>query len=313
MASVLHGDVVLHGYMVKTLAEQVTRAAHALRAAGVPDDDASRDAVRLARHVLGWDAATWLSRSRETGGHDFQESFDALVARRLTREPLPHILGVHEFYGRPFRVTADVLTPRPETELLVDAALAILDARGARELPAAIPPLRVVDVGTGSGCIAVTLAAERPAVLVAATDASAAALGIARANARDLGVADRVAFHEADLLGDDHDEDDEIDRPFDLIVANLPYVPEGDRASLAPEVARFEPAAALFAGADGLDAIRRLIPAAARALAPGGALILEVGIGQAATVSDLIAATGNFDAARTYDDLQGIPRVLNAR
>jgi release factor glutamine methyltransferase len=306
MASVLHGDVVLHGYMVKTLAEHVTRAAHALRAAGVPDDDASRDAVRLARHVLGWDAATWLSRSRETAGDQFEKHYDAVVARRLTREPLPHILGVHEFYGRPFRVTADVLTPRPETELLVDAALAILDARGAPELPAAIPPLRVVDVGTGSGCIAVTLAAERPAVLVAATDASAAALGIARANARDLGVADRVVFREADLLGD-------LDWTPDLIVANLPYVPEGDRASLAPEVARFEPAAALFAGADGLDAIRRLIPAAARALAPGGALILEVGIGQAATVSDLIAATGNFDAARTYDDLQGIPRVVIAR
>jgi release factor glutamine methyltransferase len=279
-----------------TLAEQVDAGVRVLRGAGFADDDARRDAGVLARFALGWDGATWLTRLGEAAPDDFVAAFPPLIARRAAREPVAYITGQREFYGRSFLVTPDVLIPRPETELLVDTALEHLRTRR--------PAPSLVDVGTGSGCLAITLALECPAARVIATDVSAAALGVARRNAARLGVAGRIDFRLGALLGD-------LDEPVDLVVSNPPYVAAGDRASLAADVREFEPHVALFGGADGLAIVRDLVPLAARALAPGAWLILEIGAGQADAVGAIVRDAG-LQAIGVRPDLQGIPRVLVA-
>jgi release factor glutamine methyltransferase len=291
-----------------TLAEYVAVAARRLTAAGVPADESRRDAALLARSRLGWTAATWLSRSNEDAPADFAAGFEPLVARRAAREPIAYIFGEREFYGRTFEVGPAVLVPRPETELLIEEALHCL--RRIERLPdpsgVTIPePVRVLDVGTGSGCIAITLGLEAPAIRLAATDTSTAALHIARANAIRLGADDRIDFQIADLV-------DGIPGVFDVIVSNPPYVPDTDRASLPPEVRDHEPGGALYAGPDGLDVIRRLVPSAFAALKPGGWLAIEIGYGQAAPVVQLFADAG-FTDIRAVADLQSIDRVIRGR
>ena len=285
-----------------TLSEAVSQTARALVASGRAPDDGRRDAALLARWLLGWDAATWLARSIEPAPAGFEERLQEIVARRAAGVPVAHLTGTREFYGRPFRVTPAVLIPRPETELVIDEALAALAARASRS---DARPL-VVDVGTGSGCLAITLALERPDVDVVATDLSAPALEIARDNAQTLGVAERVTFVERDLLP-------ALPAPPDLIVSNPPYVPEAERDSLAVDVRDHEPGLALFAGQDGLDTIRRLIPLAARSLAAGGTLVMEIGAGQAPAVRELVANTPALTLDHVTPDLQGIPRVVVAR
>jgi release factor glutamine methyltransferase len=216
------------------------------------------------------------------------------LEQRYRGEPIQYITGAAEFFGLPFHVTCDVLIPRPETEHLVEKAIA---------LAAALPAPRIVDVGTGSGAIAVALAHHLPHAHVTAVDISPAALKIAGENARLNGVADRVRFLHGDLLGPVDGEH------FDFVVSNPPYVPETDRPSLAVEVRGFEPALALFAGGDGLDIYRRLVPAAVAVLGHGGRLLLEIGFGQADAVSDLLRANG-FERIEGTSDLQGITRVL---
>jgi release factor glutamine methyltransferase len=191
------------------------------------------------------------------------------------------------------------LIPRPETELIVEAALERFPAEAS---------IRAADVGTGSGCLAVALARERARARVTATDISARALEIAAVNARRLGVEDRVTCRRGDLL----DGVDAHER-FDLIVSNPPYVPDGERAALQPEVREFEPADALFAGADGLAVIRRLIPEAAARLARHGWLIFEIGQGQASAVADLVRATPSLGPVAFKPDLQRIPRTAIAQ
>jgi release factor glutamine methyltransferase len=284
-----------------TLAECAAAAARRLAAAGLSAEESRRDAVLLARWRLGWSAGTWLTRSNELVPRDFSENFAKLVERRVRREPLAYITGEREFYGRPFSVTADVLIPRQETEVLVEQALTCL--RELRPDPATGDAIEVLDVGTGSGCVAVTVALEAPAVRVLATDVSAKALHVARTNAQRLGVADRIDFRISSLAGD-------APAAFDLVVANPPYVPEADRDSLAPEVRDYEPAAALFAGPDGLDVIRRLVPSATNALRPGGWLVMEIGYDQADAVRRLLDTTGRFSVVRLVDDLRSIPRVI---
>ncbi len=225
-----------------------------------------------------------------------ESRFDALIERRATGEPVQYIVGEAEFYGLPFRVTRDVLIPRPETEHLVEKVI---------ELAAGFAAPRIVDVGTGSGAIAVALAANLPPAAIAATDVSAAALAIARENSTRNGVADRIRFFVGDLLAPVAGEQ------FDLAVSNPPYVPEGDRDSLAVEVRGYEPAQALFAGVDGLAIYRRLISQAFAALAPGGFVVLEIGYGQQAAVRALLADAG-FAQVAFAADLQGIPRVAFA-
>lgn len=282
-----------------TVAAVAREAVHTLRLAGFAADEAVREIGVLARAWLGWDTARWLSDQHVPAPAGFTEGLAGWVGRRGAREPAAYIIGRREFYGRTFHLTPDVLIPRPETELIVDTALGLLAARPGR---AAVD---ILDVGTGSGCLAVTLALECPAARLAATDISEAALAIAAGNARALGVEGRIAFLHAALTGG-------VDGACDLIVSNPPYVAETDRPSLPADVREFEPAAALFGGPDGLEVIRALLPASARALRPGGALIIEIGQGQAAAVERMLAPAG-LVWIDTHGDLSGTPRVVIAR
>ena len=213
-----------------------------------------------------------------------------MVKRRGTREPLQHILGTAEFHGRSFLCDKRALIPRPETEQLVELALEI-----AKQLDTPA----ILDIGTGSGVIALTIALELPSAAIHATDASTNALALAAENAARHDLANRSTFHPADLLPPGGTR-------FDLIIANLPYIPSDDIASLSPEV-RHDPASALDGGADGLDLIRRLIDTAPARLAPGGALLLEIGAGQADAVNALLTAR-KFRDISLRTDYQNIPR-----
>jgi release factor glutamine methyltransferase len=269
---------------------RVAAARQALMEAGLTAVDAASDADVLARHALGWDRATLLSRGRETAPAGFDETYDTLIRRRAGREPVAQITGSREFWGLDFHVTRDVLVPRPETELIVEQALAFARAHDVR---------RVVDVGTGSGCLAVALALELPDAHVVALDLSRAALDVAAANARRHGVDRRIHLVRGETL-------EAIRGPLDLIVSNPPYVPID--TPLPPEVANYEPHAALFAGPDGLDVLRPLIRGAAARLAPGGRFIVEFGFGQHAAIETLARQAG-WARLTVVPDLQGIPRV----
>jgi release factor glutamine methyltransferase len=238
-----------------------------------------------------------MAHSEEEPSGEQATHYMKLLERRYNGEPIQYIVGGTEFYGLPFRVTPDVLIPRPETEHLVEQVIA---------LAARYQAPRIVDVGTGSGAIAIALAHHLPNAAITATDISSAALTTARQNAELNGVSDRIRFLEGDLLGPVTDEQ------FDIIVSNPPYVPLADRGPLAVEVRDHEPALALFAGDDGLDIYRRLIPAAFAALVPGGLVVLEIGCGQSAAIASLLAESG-FDQIEFAPDLQNIPRVASAR
>jgi release factor glutamine methyltransferase len=279
-----------------SLQDRLADARRGFERAGISRDEAAIDAEVLARHVLRWDRATLLTHGHEPAPAGFDERFDALVQRRRDREPVAMIVGRREFWGLEFEVTRDVLVPRPETELVVEVAL---------ELAAAGPVRRIVDVGTGSGCIAVALAVALPEAAIVAADISPAALAVASRNAGRHGVQARIVFVESPLL-------ERVSGPADLIVSNPPYVPTSDVATLSPEVLRYEPHQALFAGDDGLSVIRRLLDTAADRLAPAGHLVVEFGFGQAAAVSALAAAAGWRQVA-VRQDLQRIPRVAVLR
>ena len=254
-------------------AEVLRDATARLRDAGVPG--AARDAALLLREVAGDDdAATRL---------------DAMLARRAAREPMSHILGRRAFWSHEFAVTPDVLDPRPETETLVEAALAA-------------PFDRVLDLGTGSGCILLSLLAERPAATGLGTDISPAALAVAVRNAQAIGLTDRAGFRVSDWL-------DAVDGAFDLIVSNPPYIAEAEMPGLAPELAH-EPRAALTPGGDGLDAYRAIARDAPAHLAPGGRLMVEIGAGQGAAVAELMRAGGLGDVA-VLPDLDDRDRVVH--
>jgi release factor glutamine methyltransferase len=213
-----------------------------------------------------------------------------LVKRRGTREPLQHVLGTAEFHGRTFACDKRALVPRPETEQLVELALELAKAQTAPTL---------LDIGTGSGVIALTFALEIPSATIHATDLSPDALALSAENAARHALTDRVTFHQADLLPPGAAK-------FDLIIANLPYIPADEIAALSPEV-RHDPHAALDGGPDGLDLIRRLIDTAPDRLAPGGALLLEIGAGQADAVNALLSAR-KFRDISVRPDYQNIPR-----
>ena len=271
-------------------------------ARGPHPERARQDAETLLLHVLGRrDAArnrAWLLTHLDSeAAPDDAAEFRVLIERRLAGEPIQYIVGEAEFYGLPFCVTRAVLIPRPETELVVEKALQLAAGLGAP---------RILDVGTGSGAIAVALAAHLREAAISATDVSLAALTVARRNAERNGVADRIRFRAGDLLAPVAGEQ------FDILVSNPPYVAEADRDTLAVEVREFEPMTALFAGAQGLAVYRRLIPAAFAALASGGFLVLEMGHGQKAAVGMLLGAAG-FCAIEFAADLQGIPRVATGQ
>jgi len=288
-----------------TVGELVARARERLLAGGVPAEEAPGDAEVLARHALGWDLTRYAIGRIEVAPPDAVHRFAALIARRVTREPVSQIVGHREFWGLDFEVTSDVLTPRPETELVVQAALDHWPSKpdDRRSRPPDSSPI-VVDVGTGSGCIAIALATERPDARFVASDVSLAALKVARRNAARHGVSQRIAFRHTDVIPPEND--------VEMIVSNPPYIPLRDRDTLAPEVRDHEPHLALFGGPDGLDVYRRLFTGSVGDLNQDGWLIVEVGYDQAAAVRAL-ADPCCWKPGRSYRDLQGIERVLTFR
>jgi len=278
------------------LRDRIAAARTRLAAAGIDSGEAARDAALLARHVLGWDRAKLLTNDEDTPDQDFLDRFDAMIERRARREPVAYIRGVQEFWGRDFLVNASVLIPRPETELIIEEFLARLP------IDAPARPRRVADIGTGSGCLAVTAAAERPYVEVIATDISGPALRVARENAERYGVSGRIAFREtAYLIG--------ATCGFDFILANPPYVTESEYQALQPEVREYEPASALVAGEDGFRDIRQIVDLGTAYLVPGGTMLIEIGYLQADAVVDLVMSYPALRLADISNDLQNIPRV----
>jgi len=258
---------------------------------------ASRDAELLLLHVLQISRATLLAYPDREMPSDRQALYQDSIVRRLQHEPVQYIIGQQEFYGLNFHVTPAVLIPRPETEHLVEAVLKLLPSN---------QPLKIADVGTGSGAIAIALAVHLPHADITALDISSDALAVAARNARENKVADRIHFLQSDLLsavGTD-------ETGFDAIVSNPPYIPETDRLSLHPQVRDHEPTTALFAGETGLDIYRRLVPQAHNALKPNGLLALEIGHGQQIALTELLAS---WQGVSFVEDLQGIPRVALAR
>ena len=258
---------------------------------------ACQDANTLLLHVLGKDKAWLIAHAEEQLSGDQAARYAELLERRFRGEPIQYITGEAEFYGLPFNVTRDVLIPRPETEHSVEKAL---------ELASNFTAPRIMDVGTGSGAIAVALAHELPEARITAIDLSAAALAVARKNAELNGVSERIRFLCGDLLAPVAGEQ------FEIVVSNPPYVPTNDRATLSVEVRDYEPEMALFAGEDGLEVYRRLIPTAFDALIPGGCVVLELGFGQSHAITELLAGS-DFEQIEFVPDLQGIPRVACAR
>jgi release factor glutamine methyltransferase len=284
--------------------EALAAAVDALAAAGV--ETPRLDAEVMLAEASGRERFALVAEPEgELSGATARE-FGEMVRRRLRREPVAYIIGRKGFRRLELDVDRRVLIPRPETELLVDVALEL-------------GPRRLLDVGTGSGAVALAVAEELPACEVTATDTSEAALEVARANAERLGLADRVAFLPGTLPAGGQAAGDE-DKPFDLIVANLPYVAERDWAWLQPEIAMWEPREALLAGPDGLDAYRALLGADAPPGKPPAsampdlarAIAIEVGEGQAPAVAEMLRGAG-YAAIETRHDLAGIERVVLAR
>lgn len=273
-----------------TAAEALRAAIPRLAGAGVPD--AARDARRLLAFAMGLAPDRMPLHQSDALTPEAAARFEAALTARAARQPVSQITGTRLFWGRAFRVTPDVLDPRPETEILIEAALAA-------------PFTRVLDLGTGSGAILLTLLAERPEATGMATDLSAAALAVADENARTLGLSARVEFRRSDWFA-------EVAGRFDLIVSNPPYIAASEMAALAPEVLEWEPHMALSPGGDGLSAYRAIAANAAAHLTPEGRVMVEIGPTQAAAVTALFATAG-LGRTQTLPDLDGRDRVVVAR
>lgn len=255
------------------------------------------DAILLMAAASGWSADRVRMSPDVSVTPETAAAFEALLLRRLEYEPMAQILGIREFWSLEFRVTRDVLDPRPDSETLVACVLAAIADRGA--------PLRLVDFGTGSGCLLLSLLHELPNATGLGADISAAAVAIAQENAGRLGLADRTSFRVASW-------GQGLDGAFDILVGNPPYIESEVVPGLATEVTAYEPLVALDGGADGLTAYRLLIPDLARLAAPGAIAALEVGQGQDEAVAGMLAAAG-FGSVATESDLGGIARVVLAR
>lgn len=278
---------------IKTAVEQATDA---LRKAAITNP--RRAANALMTHILQRDQTYLFTHNDDLLTRQQEDFFDALVQRRANGEPQQYLTGHQEFYKLDFEVSPAVLIPRPETEHIVEAALELIKRETA--------PL-VADIGTGSGCLVISLLTERHDARGFAVDTSADALRVAERNAGRLGVLERITFIQSDLF-----DQMESGKQFSLIVSNPPYVPAGDWQDLPREVRDHEPRAALISGADGLDCIRRLLSDAPRFLRPEGFLVFEIGFDQEPAVRDLIDP-GIWHLLATQRDLQGIPRTVVLR
>lgn len=257
------------------------------------------DAEILLAHARGCRRIDLYTRYAEPLTDEQRAAMRGLVKRRANAEPVAYLVGHREFFSLNFKVTPDVLVPRPDTETLV---VELID----RAKPVDAP--KILDIGTGSGCIAVTVATHIPAAIVTAIDLSEAALDVARENATTHQVAERITFIQSDLFSALPD-----DARFDFIVSNPPYIREDEMPTLPPDVRLHEPNSALVAGADGLSILRRIISDAKRYLVPGGHLLLECAHEQAAAVRDLMKASGDFEEITLVNDLTHRPRAVCAR
>lgn len=278
------------------LSELLRSAEQQLVAAGVPDPQI--DAQWLLAHCLNCRRIDLQLNATQPVAASVRKTFDGFMARRIRREPLQYILATQDFFGRTFRVTPDVLIPRPETETLIDTMLALFPDRNR--------PLQILDIGTGSGAIAITLAHEFPQAEIVAIDQSVEALRVAKHNGEQHAVHDRLHLYAADLFPAHRDQ------TFDCIVSNPPYIRAADWSTLQPEIRDYEPQMALVAGDDGLAIIARIIQDAPAWLKPLGWLICEIGMGQVDAVTALLHAEP-YDAVTTHNDLQHIPRVITAQ
>jgi release factor glutamine methyltransferase len=289
------------GHRQPTVADAVRQATRELEGAGV--DRAGTDARRLVAAALELSAAQLLGWPEQPLSADATRRLRGYLDRRRTREPVSRILGERDFYGRTFAISPATLDPRPDSETLIDATLDLARSEGWMSAP-----LRLLDVGTGSGCLLLTLLCELPKATGIGTDINQSALEVARANACRLGLADRAEWLMADAL-------DGIAGNFDILIANPPYVRSGEIAALEPEVRKFDPMAALDGGADGLELYRRIL-AGIPTVVPDGWLVLEVGYDQADAVVGLLAVGGcatDLATVRFYRDVTGRRRCVAAK
>ena len=282
-----------------TLRSAMARGLGCLRDAGI--DSAQIDAEVLLRHVLGIEKARLYSALDEPLSAGHRRQFQDLLDRRMRREPVAYITGRKEFWSLDFVICPSALIPRPETELLVEVALQRLKS-------AASGPPTILDLGAGSGIIAVCLAKERLEAHIVAVDIASGALEVARINSRRHGVSERIDLIYGDLFAALGAEK----RLFDLIVSNPPYIRTGEISLLAPEISQWEPTIALDGGADGMEYYRRIIGAAHEYLAPGSSIVLEMGAGMASYVAELFARSGCYGPVSVYQDYEGKDRVIAA-
>lgn len=285
---------------LRTRRQAFAEAASALRDAGIETPEL--DARLLLCHAVGLTQEAYVAAPDALLGEDVGSRFDAMIARRLKAEPVSRIIGAKEFYGRTFALDKHTLDPRPDTETLIDAVLGTLRQEGRRD-----EKLRILDLGTGTGCILLTLLAELPHARGLGSDVSEDALEIARANARELGVNNRASFVAGDWFGP-------IEGGFDIVVSNPPYIASAEIAGLSREVS-YDPLLALDGGKDGLDAYRRIASGVARVLNPGGLVILEIGETQAEAVLGLLGGAGLKiePEGLVWADLGGRQRCVGAR
>jgi release factor glutamine methyltransferase len=285
----------------RTLREAFFAAAQLFRESGIATPEL--DARLLLCAAAGLSHEAYVAKGDDMLLPKTAARFAASIDRRLRGEPVSRILGSREFYGRPFRIDANTLDPRPDTETLVEAALAVIDREGWRERP-----LRLLDIGTGSGCILITLLAELPMAVGVGVDVSLPALALARDNARALGVGPRASFVASDWL-------DAVSGNFDLVVANPPYIATADIGGLGREVAAHDPLPALDGGHDGLDAYRRILPRLRQLLQKGAIVLFETGADQAEAVQGLLGDAGleTGQGEWLWCDLGARQRVVGAR
>lgn len=284
-----------------TIRETLHGARARLRAAEISSADL--DAAVLLGQALGMERAALYAHPERDVTPEAQVAFEALLARRLQGEPVAYLIGHKEFMGLDFLTDRRALIPRPETELLVEMALAEVRRRGA----AALADLRVADIGTGTGAIAIALAVNEPRLpLIYATDISAEALELAAENTQRLGVAERLRLLQGNLL-------EPLPEPVDLLLGNLPYIADAEEVILAPDVRDYEPHLALFGADDGLGHIRRLLMSAPPHLKPGAALVLEFGYNQRAPLAEAIPAALPGAQVRFISDYAGWDRLVEVR
>lgn len=278
-----------------TIAETLESAGHRLAAAGVTEP--RREAASLLAFALRKDRIFLIAHPERQLTENEVIAFDKYLSRREDREPFQYITGRQEFFGSDFLVTPDVLIPRPETEILVEAAI----NRMPKE-----KPVSICEVGIGSGCISISLLDAMPNATAVGLEISEAAIGVARINAERIGVSDRFEIHHSDLFAALNDE------KFDMIVSNPPYVSADEYEVLQAEVGRYEPKNALTDGSDGLSIVRRIILSSPEYLHPGGWLLMEIGLGQAPQIEQMFDRN-LWPVLELLNDLQGIPRTIVAR